>query len=270
MTEQEELKELLGSISSVFGYDFTEYAEASLKRRIDHFMISNRIDSIGALGKSLLKDGVFFEQFVQEITVNVTEMFRDPAFYNSLRKNITVRLATYPFIKVWIAGSSTGEEIYSIAILLKEEGLLERSVIYATDINQKALQTAKEGVYSMGKMKNYTTNYIKGGGKNSFSDYYTAKYDGVLLDRSLRQNIVFSVHNLTVDKSFNEFQLILCRNVLIYFNQQLQNKVLTLFYESLCPFGFLALGNKESLLFTDRQKMFEAVDKKERIYIKTG
>lgn len=270
MTEQEELKESLESISTEYGYDFTEYAEASLKRRIGHFMNLNKIDSIGALGKSLLKEGASFERFVQEITVNVTEMFRDPAFYDSLRKNIVARLATYPFIKVWIAGSSTGEEIYSIAILLKEEGLLERSVIYATDINQKALQTAKEGVYSMGNMKNYTTNYIKSGGQHSFSDYYTAKYDGVLLDRSLKQNIVFSVHNLTVDKSFNEFQLILCRNVLIYFNQRLQNKVLNLFYESLCPFGYLALGNKESLLFTDRRKMFEEVDRKERIFIKTG
>jgi chemotaxis protein methyltransferase CheR len=268
MTDQEELKELLESIRFVYGYDFTEYAEASVKRRVDHFMKKNRIDSIRVLGKALLKEDAFFEQFVQEITINVTEMFRDPAFYKSLRENIVVRLATYPFIKVWIAGSSTGEEIYSIAILLKEEGLLERSVIYATDINQKALQTAKEGVYSMVDMKNYTTNYIKAGGQNSFSDYYTAKYDAVLLDRSLKQNIVFSVHNLAVDKSFNEFQLILCRNVLIYFNQQLQNKVINLFYESLCPFGFLALGNKESLLFTDRRKMFDEVDKKEKIYIK--
>lgn len=270
MTEQEELRELLESINTVYGYDFTEYAEASLKRRIDHFMILNKIDSISALGKSLLKEGDLFEQFIQGITVNVTEMFRDPAFYESLRKNIAVRLATYPFIKVWIAGSSTGEEIYSLAILLREEGLLERSVIYATDINQKALRTAKEGIYSMGNMKNYTTNYIKSGGQRSFSDYYTAKFDRVLLDRSLRQNTVFSVHNLTVDKSFNEFQLILCRNVLIYFNQDLQNKVVNLFYESLCPFGFLALGNKESLLFTDRRKMFEEVDKKEKIFIKTG
>jgi len=270
MTEQGELTELLGSISSKYGYDFTEYAEASLKRRIAHFMISNRIDSIRALGEYILKEDAFFEQFVQEITVNVTEMFRDPAFYDSLRKKITERLATYPFIKVWIAGSSTGEEIYSIAILLKEEGLLERSVIYATDINQKALQTAKEGIYSFANMKSHTTNYIKSGGRHSFSDYYTAKYGGVLVDRSLRQNIVFSAHNLAVDKSFNEFQLILCRNVLIYFNQNLQNKVLNLFYESLCPFGFLALGNKESLLFTDRREMFEEVDKKERIFIKTG
>ena len=270
MTDQEELKELLESIRFVYGYDFTEYSEASVKRRIDHFMNSNNIGSLRALGKALLKEDAFFEQFIQEVTVNVTEMFRDPAFYKSLRENVIARLATYPFIKVWIAGSSTGEEIYSIAILLKEEGLLERSVIYATDINQKALQTAREGIYSMVNMKNYTTNYIKSGGQHSFSDYYIAKYDSVLLDRSLKQNIVFSVHNLAVDRSFNEFQLILCRNVLIYFNQGLQNKVINLFYESLCPFGFLALGNKESLLFSERKKMFEEVDKKERIFIKTS
>ena len=270
MTDQEELKELLESIRYVYGYDFTEYSEASVKRRIDHFMNSSKIGSLRALGKALLKEDAFFEQFIQEVTVNVTEMFRDPAFYKSLRENVIMRLATYPFIKVWIAGSSTGEEIYSIAILLKEEGLLERSVIYATDINQKALQTAREGIYSMGNMKNYTTNYIKSGGQRSFSDYYIAKYDSVLLDRSLKQNIVFSVHNLAVDRSFNEFQLILCRNVLIYFNQGLQNKVINLFYESLCPFGFLALGNKESLLFADKRKMFEEADKKEKIFIKTG
>ncbi len=270
MEDNEDLKELLESIRFLYGYDFTEYAEASVKRRVDHFMKGRRIASMGALGKLLLKEESVFEQFIQEITVNVTEMFRDPSFYKSLRERVVMRLATYPFIKIWIAGSSTGEEIYSMAILLKEEGLLERSVIYATDINQKVLRTAKEGLYSMAAMKNYTTNYIKAGGRNSFSDYYSANYDAVLLDRSLKQNIVFSVHNLAVDGSFNEFQLIVCRNVLIYFNQRLQNKVINLFYDSLSPFGFLALGNKESLLFTDRKKMFEDVDKKERIFIKTG
>jgi chemotaxis protein methyltransferase CheR len=268
MTEPNELKELLESIRFVYGYDFTEYAESSVKRRISDFMSSNKIVSLGALEKALLKEDAFFEQFVQEITVNVTEMFRDPGFYNSLRKNIVARLATYPFIKIWIAGSSTGEEIYSLAILLKEEGLLERSVIYATDINQKALQSAREGVYSMRNMDHYGKNYLKAGGKKDLSEYYTAKYDAVLLDRSLKQNIVFAVHNLTVDKSFNEFQLILCRNVLIYFNQSLQNKVLNLLHESLCPFGYLGLGSKESLLFADRKKSFDEVDPKEKIFVK--
>jgi chemotaxis protein methyltransferase CheR len=249
MKDNRELQELLESIRFVYGYDFTDYAEASVKRRINYFMSTNKINDIKELGKCLLRDDHFFEKFVQEFTVNVTEMFRDPVFFKSIRENVIGRLATYPFIKIWVAGCSTGEEVYSMAILLKEEGLLERSVIYATDINQKALQAAKEGIYPLENMKSYTTNYQKAGGKKPFSDYYMAKYDSVLLDKSLKQNIVFSIHNLAVDSSFNEFQLILCRNVLIYFNQALQNKVINLFYDSLCSFGFLALGNKESLIF---------------------
>ena len=269
-TENEELMELLESIRSVYGYDFTEYGEASMRRRIGHFMNVNSIDSIGALRKTLLKDDIVFERFVEETTVNVTEMFRDPSFYKTLRDNVYHRLATYPFIKIWVAGCSTGEEVYSIAIFLREMGLLERSVIYATDINQKALQTAKEGIYHLKKMQCYTSNYMKAGGQRCFSDYYLSQYENALLDRSLKQNIVFSAHNLVTDRSFNEFQLISCRNVLIYFKQQLQNKVIGLFYESLCPFGFLALGNKESLLFAESRKNFEEVDRKEKIFIKTG
>jgi chemotaxis protein methyltransferase CheR len=270
MADTETLQELLESICIEYGYDFTQYAKASLKRRIHHFMDCNRLQSIAALRKMLLKDESFFEYFVQGITVNVTEMFRDPAFYRSLRKQVIERLATYPFIKIWIAGCSTGEEVYSISILLKEEGLLNRSVIYATDINQLALQRAKECTYSLENMKNWTTNYINAGGTRSFSDYYIAKYGGVLLNKSLRENIVFSAHNLTTDKSFNEFQLILCRNVMIYFNRQLQSRVINLFYDSLCLFGLLALGNKESLLFSDRRKDFEEVDGKEKIFMRTG
>jgi chemotaxis protein methyltransferase CheR len=269
MDGTEELRQFLESIRFVYGYDFTEYSEASVKRRIRAFMDAKKIPSVKDLGRMILKDESAFEQFIQDITVNVTEMFRDPLFYKSLRKHVIGRLGTYPFIKIWIAGCSTGEEVYSIAILLREEGLLERSVIYATDINQQALQQAKEGISSIDYMKNYTENYIKAGGKHAFSDYYKAKYNSVLWDKSLRQNIVFSVHNLAMDKSFNEFQLILCRNVLIYFNQSLQNKVITLFYESLCPFGFLALGNKESLLFSDKRKNFEEVDKREKIFMKS-
>lgn len=270
MGDKNELKELLESVRFVYGYDFTDYAEASVKRRVSHFMNINKIPDLKELAKCLLKDDSYFERFVQEFTVNVTEMFRDPSFFKSIREKVVGRLATYPFIKVWIAGCSTGEEVYSLAIVLKEEGLLERSVIYATDINQKALQSARDGIFPLDQMKNYTMNYQKAGGKNSFSDYYTAKYNSAMLDKSLRQNVVFSVHNLAVDKSFNEFQLIMCRNVLIYFNQALQNKAINLFYESLCSFGFLALGNKESLLFSDKLKMFEEVDRRERIYSKNS
>jgi chemotaxis protein methyltransferase CheR len=266
--DKKEFKNLLESIRFVYGYDFTDYSEASVIRRIDHFMGTRKITALELLGKMILKDENLFEEFIQEISVTVTEMFRDPVFYKSLRENVLKRLATYPFIKVWIAGCATGEEIYSIAILLQEEGLLNRSVIYATDINQKSLQVARNAVYPVENMKVYTANYQKSGGTKSFSEYYKAKYNSVLFDKSLKQNIVFAAHNLAVDTSFNEFQLIICRNVLIYFNQQLQNKVIDLFYESLCPFGFLGLGNKESLLFSAKRKQFEEIDHKEKIFKK--
>jgi chemotaxis protein methyltransferase CheR len=266
--DNKELKELLESIRFIYGYDFTDYAEASVRRRIEHFMSAKKINELDKLGKMILQDDKLFEVFIQELSVTVTEMFRDPGFYKSLREKVMKRLATYPFIKVWIAGCATGEEIYSIAILLHEEGLLNRSVIYATDINQKSLQIAKDGVYPIENMKAYTANYQKAEGTGSFSEYYKSKYNSVMFDKSLKQNIVFAAHNLAVDKSFNEFQLIICRNVLIYFNQQLQNKVINLFYESLCSFGFLGLGNKESLLFSDRKNDFEEISRKEKIFMK--
>jgi chemotaxis protein methyltransferase CheR len=268
MIQSGEIRALLDSIRLVYGYDFRDYAEASVIRRITHFMQTNNIHTVSKLGGALLGDEDTFARFLQEFTVNVTEMFRDPLFYKSLRENVLKRLATYPIIKIWVAGCSTGEEVYSIAILLQEEGLLERSVIYATDINQRVLQAAKEGLYRMDLMQAYTVNYQKAGGRQSFSDYYTAKYDSALLNKNLKQQVVFSIHNLAADGSFNEFQLILCRNVLIYFNQSLQNKVINLFHDSLSSFGFLALGNKESLLFADKQKEFIEVDKKEKIYRK--
>jgi chemotaxis protein methyltransferase CheR len=267
--EHEEIRALLQSIRQVYGYDFTDYAEASVVRRVDHFMKNRKIPSFEALAKLILHDEKVFEEFVRGLSVTVTEMFRDPAFYRSLRENVLKRLATYPFIKVWIAGCATGEEVYSIAILLLEEGLLNRSLIYATDINQNSLQIAREGMYPLEHMKTHTTNYQKAGGGRSFSEYYTAKFNSVIFDKSLRQNVVFSPHNLAVDKSFNEFQLIICRNVMIYFNQQLQNRVIDLFYQSLCPFGFLGLGNKESLLFSDKRKSFEDVDHKEKIFMRS-
>ena len=263
-----ELRSLLKEIREVYGYDFTQYAEASIKRRSLFFMNSRNMRTIQDLSQALLGDDQVFEEFVRNLSVTVTEMFRDPAFYAALRSKVMKRLATYPFIKVWVAGCATGEEVYSIAILLKEEGLLNRSIIYATDINQHSLHQAKEGIFPMDLMKSYTTNYIKSGGKKDFSEYYVAQYNAALFDRSLRNNIVFAPHNLASDQSFNEFQLILCRNVLIYFNQELQNKVMNLFYDSLCSFGILGLGNKESLLFTDKQKCFDPIDQKQKIFIK--
>lgn len=263
-----EYKELLESIRFIYGYDFTNYAELSVKRRIVHFMENRGMDTIDRLGKVLLKDENTFEEFVQELSITVTEMFRDPSFYKSLRERILKRLATYPFVKIWIAGCATGEEVYSLAIMLKEEGLLERSLIYATDINQKSLQIAKQGVYPMKNMKTYTNNYIEAGGKESFSIYYTANHNAVLFNKTLKQNVVFSPHNLAADKSFNEFQLIICRNVLMYFNQHLQDTVVSLFHESLCAFGFLGLGDKESLLLSDKKDCFEETDSKQKIYRK--
>jgi chemotaxis protein methyltransferase CheR len=267
--ETKEFTELLDSIRFVYGYDFTDYSEASVKRRINNFMDNRKIETIDMLGKMILKDEKLFEEFIQQISVTVTEMFRDPSFYKSLRNNVLKRLATYPFIKIWIAGCATGEEVYSIAILFQEASLSDRVLIYATDINQKSIQIAKEGMYPLLNMKQYTSNYQKAGGKKSFSEYYIAKYDSALFDKSLKQNIVFAAHNLAIDKSFNEFQLIICRNVLIYFNQKLQNNVINLFYESLCPFGFLGLGNKESLSYSDKKKNFEDVDRSEKIFMKT-
>ena len=266
--DSEELRALLMAIREVYGYDFTQYAEASIKRRSLFFMNSRNMRTIQDLSQALLGDDQVFEEFVRNLSVTVTEMFRDPAFYAALRSKVMKRLATYPFIKVWVAGCATGEEVYSIAILLKEEGLLNRSIIYATDINQHSLHQAKEGIFPMDLMKSYTTNYIKSGGKKDFSDYYVAQYNAALFDHSLWNNIVFAPHNLASDQSFNEFQLILCRNVLIYFNQELQNKVMNLFYDSLCSFGILGLGNKESLLFTDKQKCFDPIDQKQKIFIK--
>ena len=266
--ESEDLKAMLAAIREVYGYDFTQYAEASIKRRSLYFMNSRQINTVRELSQLLLQDEVVFEEFVRNLSVTVTEMFRDPAFYAGLRNKVTKRLATYPFIKVWVAGCATGEEVYSIAILLKEEGLLNRSLIYATDINQHSLHLAKTGIFPMDLMKSYTTNYHKSGGQRDFSDYYVAQYNAALFDRGLRNNIVFAPHNLASDQSFNEFQLILCRNVLIYFNQHLQNRVMNLFYDSLCTFGILGLGNKESLLFTDKQNRFDTIDKKQKIFMK--
>ncbi len=261
--------DLLESIKFVYGYDFTEYSEASLRRRIDSFMVNRKIETLASLKDMILQNEELFEEFIREISVTVTEMFRDPLFYRSLREHVMPRLATYPFIKVWIAGCATGEEVYSVAIVLNEAGLLQRTVIYATDINQKSILTAKEGIYPAQNMKLYTSNYQLSGGTASFSAYYKANYNAVIFDKFLKQNIVFAPHNLTGDKAFNEFQVIFCRNVMIYFNQELQKKVINLFYESLCPLGFLCLGAKESLLFSDKQKRFEEIDRRQRIFMKT-
>lgn len=264
--DSDELKSLLHFLFTKYGYDFSGYAPSSMKRRSYHFMITRQIETLEQLRHLLSTQPKFFVEFVQTISVTVTEMFRDPAFYQSLRENTLPRLSTYPVIRIWIAGCATGEEVYSMAILLKEEGLLSRTVIYATDINLHSLEAAKEGIFPLAFMKNYTKNYQQSGGKGEFSSYYVAAHSYAMFNKSLRKNIVFSSHNLVSDGSFNEFQLILCRNVLIYFTPPLQNRVVNLFYDSLCPFGYLALGSKESLAFTEKKVSFEPVDKKQKIF----
>lgn len=261
---------LINSVRDRYGYDFSQYAETSIKRRIAHFMQSQRIIDIEFLKDKLLSDESMFEAFVQGMSVTVTQMFRDPMFFKSLRHFALKRLSTYPIIKIWIAGCATGEEVYSVAILLHEIGILDRSLIYATDINQQSLQIAKQGIYSIDGIKKYTANYIASGGTDSFSSYYQAKFDSVLMDKSLRKNIIFSQHNLTADGSFNEFQLILCRNVMMYFKRVMQNQIVTLFHESLCNFGLLGLGDKESLMFIDTIKLFAEIDKRQKIYMKVN
>lgn len=265
-----ELNRLLKTLHVDLGYDFSDYSVSSLRRRLLYFMASHALPSFAALQERVESSRTLMEELVCELSVTVTELFRDPLYYKALRESVAGRLATYPVIRIWVAGCATGEEAYSLAILLKEEGLLERTVIYATDINPRSVETARRGVYPMAAMQRYTANYLAAGGTGSLSQYYLAKYDHVLLDKSLSENIVFSTHNLVSDMAFNEFQLITCRNVLIYFNPELQNKVLSLFYNCLCSFGFLCLGNRESLLFSNKKPFFEEIDRKERIFMKSG
>jgi len=208
------------------------------------------------------------ERLLLDLSVSVTAMFRDPGFYQVFREDVVPLLRTYPFIRIWHAGCSNGEEVYSTAIVLEEEGLLERTRIYATDINAAVLQQARAGIFPLNRMQEYTENYIRAGGKRSFSEYYTAKYDGALFSPSLTRNTVFSQHNLVTDRSFAEFTIIFCRNVLIYFDRDLQNRVHTLFYDSLVMLGILALGSKESLRFSQYEPCYEKLHPRERLYRK--
>ncbi len=267
ITEQE-LNDLLSLIKQVYGYDFTGYSKASLLRRFQKVMDDAKMKTAYDLRFYLTNDRKHFDWFLQTVTVNVTEMFRDPGFYKAVREKVIQRLATYPIIKIWHAGCSTGEEVFSMAILLHEAGLLERTKIYATDINPANLEKAKKGIMPLQQMKDYTFNYQQSGGNRDFADYYTARYNGALIRKELRDNIVFAQHNLVTDGMFNEFQLICCRNVLIYFEKELQNRVISLFEESLSSLGYLALGIKESLLFTEVRNKFEPVDLKNKIFRK--
>lgn len=258
---------LLSDVLEVYGYDFTGYSRASLKRRILRLYEMDKFVSFAEYRYKIRTEPGYFKRFLEEITINVTEMFRDPAFYKTLRTEILPRLGTYPFIRIWVAGCSTGEEAYSVAIFLKELNLLHKSLIYATDINSEVVANANQAMIPLNKIKLYTENYIAAGGSEHFIDYYTANYSLGKLKDELKSKIIFSTHNLVTDNSFNEFQLILCRNVLIYFDRPLQNKVFELFNNSLEKFGYLALGTKETLDFSSVAKNFERL-KGEKIWRK--
>jgi len=268
MLNQEMVNDLLAEIDEKYGYDFTQYSKASLNRRIASFYTKGRFLSYIDLRNKLINDPVYFTHFTEEITVNVTEMFRDPWFYKTLREKVIPILATYPFIRIWHAGCSTGEEVYSMAIMLKEAGILNKSLLYATDINQTVVEAARKGIFSGSNMQLYSENYIKAGGQKELSMYYTANYNLARFDESLTKRMVFSTHNLVSDSSFNEFQLILCRNVMIYFEKELQTRVLELFDKSLDILGFLALGSKESIRFSPIGPLYKQVDIKEKIWRK--
>ncbi len=266
--EQVEIEILLEAIYRKYGYDFRNYAKASLHRRINVLLKSHDLQHVSDLIPKIFQDDDFIHDILQAFSITVTEMFRDPEVYLSMRENVIPYLRTYPYLKVWHAGCATGEEVYSSAILLKEENLYDKSTIYATDFNLKALKSAKEGIFNVKNMKKYSENYYLAGGKKSLSEYYHSSYNAVIMDSKLKENIVFAHHNLSSDNVFSETHLIMCRNVMIYFNQELQNRVLQLFTESLKTNGFLIIGNRESIDFSSVEKDYIVVDKKNRIFQK--
>lgn len=265
-----ELPLLLEAVYERYDYDFRRYARASIKRRVTAAMARFGCSSVTQLQELVLRDPAAFPLLLDFLTVQVSEMFRDPGYYLALREHVVPILRTYPSLKIWVAGCSAGEEAYSLAILLREESLLERSLIYATDINPEALRRAQAGVYDLAKLAAFTENHRRAGGKTSLSDYYTAAYGGALLDGTLREHIVFSDHSLATDSVFAEVQLVSCRNVLIYFDRALQDRAIGLFHEALAYRGFLGLGAKESLRFSDFSDAFTDVAKTERVYRKAG
>jgi chemotaxis protein methyltransferase CheR len=265
-----ELALLLEGVYRRYGFDFREYAPASLRRRVWRRVHAEGLSTISALQDKLLHDSACMERLLLDLSINVTAMYRDPTFYVTFREKVVPLLRTYPFTRIWVAGCSTGEEVYSLAILLAEEGVYDRTRIYATDINESVLDRARAGVFPLDKMREYTENYIKAGGQRAFSEYYLAKYDGAQFQRSLVENVVFAQHNLVSDRSFNEFNVVVCRNVMIYFDRALQDRVHRLFYESLTMFGVLALGAKESIKFSPFEDRFEDLDANERLYKKVS
>ncbi|MGQ2965188.1 CheR family methyltransferase [Methylophilus sp.] len=263
-----EVKLLIDAIYLKYNYDFRDYSKASQKRRIEQGITALKCQTISELQSQVLHDPAVFMQLLQYLTIPVSEMFRDPSYFLSIREQVVPVLKTYPSLKIWVAGCSTGEEAYSLAILLQEEGLLERSIIYATDINPVSLEKAKKGVFPLERMALYGDNYQAAGGKRSLEHYYTGAYGGALFDKGLAEKITFSDHSLATDSVFSETHFVSCRNVVIYFNKALQGRAYNLFYESLCRRGFLGLGHKESLDFSTCSHLFEAVVKKDKLFRK--
>ena len=267
--ERLEMELLLLAIYRHHGFDFRAYAPASLHRRIRKNMESARARTISGLMELVLHEPAAMQRLLHDLSVNVTAMFRDPSFFLEFRKTVVPLLRTYPTVRIWHAGCSTGEEVYAMAILLEEEGLYDRCRIYATDMDSTVLDQARQGIFALARMKEYTANYFQAGGKLSLSEYYTAKYDGALFAPRLVKNVLFTQHNLAMDRGFSEFNVIVCRNVLIYFNRELKNQVLGLFSESLAKLGVLCLGRKESLRFTAFEEAYTELSARERIYRRT-
>jgi chemotaxis protein methyltransferase CheR len=261
-----ELELLLEAIYRHHGYDFRGYARTSIRRRIAKLMRDEQRSTISGLQERVLHDASAWDRFLQGISVNVSAMFRDPHFFLAFRRLAIPLLRTYPFLRIWQAGCSLGEEAYSLAILLEEEGLYDRSLIYATDINEATLRQAREAIFPADLMQKYTQNYLLSGGRRSFSEYYTARYDYAVMRPSLKRNIVFSQHNLVSDGAFNEFNVIMCRNVMIYFSRELQERTHALFYNSLVTFGILGLGAKESLRLLPQESLYEPLETGEKLY----
>jgi chemotaxis protein methyltransferase CheR len=264
--ERLEIDLLLEALHRHYGFDFRRYAPSSLRRRVRKRMEGEGVSTVTQLLDRVLHDPACLERLLRDLSVSVTAMFRDPPFFLAFRRHVIPLLRTYPFVRIWHAGCSTGEEVYSMAILLREEGLAARSRIYATDLNAAIVRQAKQGIFPLARMQEYTQNYLRAGGTRAFSDYYTAKYDGALFDPALVQHVLFAQHDLATDASFSEFNVIVCRNVLIYFNRDLKSRVLTLFHDSLAHLGFLVLGRKETIRFTNAEDLYDAVDERERIW----
>jgi chemotaxis protein methyltransferase CheR len=266
--ERLEIELLLEAVYRHYGFDFRGYAYASLRRRVWKRIQAEGLGTVSDLQAAVLHDPEVLDRLLDDLSVNVTAMFRDPAFFLAFRERVVPLLRTYPFFRIWHAGCSTGEEVYSMAILLEEEGLYDRARVYATDMNERVLRQARAGIFPLERMQEYTDNYIRAGGRRSFSEYYTAGYGGALFHPALLRNVVFAQHNLVTDRSFSEFNAILCRNVLIYFDKALQSRVHRLFYDSLATFGVLALGGKETLRFSAFEECFEPVAPAEKVYRK--